>query len=245
MSDWFSVGAEAADALAASQRNTGRTKNFFTKPDESAVIRFLAPADSSLNYKRCFVKWAKGQKLLTSPQTVPDPFVEAGLKLQVAYAWKILDRRILEFETEAGEKKKVGPRILFFADGIRTRKQLQAFEKQMLEDENEARAEDGKDALTLEEFNLTSYDITVKKDKGAPWLFTAKRAKALSKDDKELIEKGDFDLQEELAPLPQAELNALLHGGAAVEAVASETPETETAYSYSDDEEDDTIKFSD
>jgi hypothetical protein len=240
---WYTVGQEAADALAASQSQFRRTKNFFTRQDqgESAVIRFLSPAKDSFNYKRAFVKWAKGQKTFTSPQTVPDPFVEAGLQLQAAFAWKVIDRRVIEFDDKTtGEKKKIGPRVLYFADGQRTRKQLLAFEKQILEDENEARAEDGKDPLGLQDFNLTSYDLTVKKEKGAPWIFTAKRPRKLSKEDQELVEKNDFDLKEELAPLETPVLKALLGSPESV----VEEKETETSYSYEDDG-DDTIKFSD
>lgn len=252
---WFSTGAEAADQVAASMI-TKRRRNFFTKAGESAVIRFLSPATQSFNYKRAFVKWAKGEKMLTSPQTVPDPFVEAGLQLQAAFAWVILDRRILEIKDQTtGETKEIGPRVLYFADGQRTRKQLIAFEKEMLISENEDRAENGLEPLTAEEFNLTSYDLKVSKDAKAPWNFVAKRAKELSAKDKELVEKaGDGQdllnvevqknwLMEELKPLPMPELNALLKGAATQQANgAVDDDDATTAYSYSSDN-DDTIKF--
>lgn len=241
---WYSEGNEAAEQMAASTGNR-RTRNFFlTDKDNGAVIRFLAPARESFNYKRAFVKWAKGQKLLTSPGTVPDPFVEAGLSLQAAFAWKVIDRRVIEFKDgTTGEDRKVGPRVLFFADGLRTRKQLLAFEREMLAQENEEREENGKEPLTLEEFNLTSYDIKVNKEPKAPWNFVAKRPKALSPADKELVEKADFELQEELKPLELAELNALLRGGATAPATVEEEDEKETPYSY--DDEDDTVTFPD
>lgn len=243
---WYSEGAEAAEQLAKSTNQVRRTKNFFTKPGESAIVRFLSPASESFNYKRAFVKWAKGEKMLTSPQTVPDPFVEAGLSLQAAFAWKVIDRRILKFkDQQTGEEKEVGPRVLYFADGQRTRKQLIAFEREMLESVNEERAEDGKEPLTLDQFNLTSYDLKVSKEKGAPWNFVAKRPKALSKADEELIEKYDFNLAEDLKPLESAELRGLLKGAGAAEgngASSSDDEEETVAYSYSDDE-DDTIKF--
>lgn len=236
---WFSTGAVAADQVAASMV-TKRRRNFFTKPGERAVLRFLSPATESFNYKRSFVKWAKGEKMLTSPQTVPDPFVEAGLQLQAAFAWLVIDRRILEFKDQStGEEKKIGPRIQYFADGQRTRKQLLAFEKDMLASVNEEREEDGKEPLTLEEFNLTSYDIAVSKDAKAPWNFTAKRPKELSKADRELVEKNSFELLEELKPLPVQELKSILGGGSSETEVASEG----VVYSYGDDD-DDTISFS-
>lgn len=248
MSDsWYSVGAQEADKLAASTQ-TRRTRNFFTKAGEIATIRFLKPANESFNYRRSFVSWAKGQKLLTSPGTQPDPFVERGLSLQAAYAWPIIDRRIFEFEdNDTGEQRKSGPRILFFADGTRTRKQLQNFEKQMLQDYNEEREENGEEPVTLAEYNLTSYDIRCSKEQKAPWNFTAKRPKSLSKEDKDLVEKAEIDLSthewlaKELAPLPVAELRALL-GGQKPE--VDESDSAGEAYSYSDDEED-TVKFED
>lgn len=253
---WFSTGAEAADQVAASMI-TKRRKNFFTKAGESAVIRFLSPATQSFNYKRSFVKWAKGEKMLTSPQTVPDPFVEAGLQLQAAFAWVILDRRVLEIKDQtSGETKEIGPRVLYFADGQRTRKQLIAFEKEMLISENEDRAENGLEPLSPEEFNLTSYDLKVSKDSKAPWNFVAKRPKELSAKDKELIEKaGDGQdllnlevqhhwLLEELKPLPMAELLGVLKGAGAGVNASDDSDDATTAYSYSSDEED-TIKFAD
>jgi len=267
---WYSVGAEAADAVAASMI-TKRRKNFFTdqKRGESATIRFLTPAAASFNYKRSFVQYARGEKMLTSPGTLPDPFVEAGLSLQASFGWWIIDRRILEFkDQQTGEDKKVGPRVLYFADGQRTRKQLLAFEQQMLVNENEDREADGKEPLTLADFNLTSYDITASKAAKAPWNFVAKRPRELSTTDLELVEKvlevpyselysaetdddgrvtaytGKFRdlLAEELAPLPLAELTALLRGQAAADTAGSSNNEETTSYSYGDDDED-TVSF--
>lgn len=237
---WYSTGAAEAEKLAQTTQNR-RTRNFFTKSGESARIRFLKPATESFNYKRAFVPWAKGQKLLTSPDSVPDPFVERGLSLQAAFAWPIIDRRIFEFTDDSGEEKKVGPRMLFFADGQRTRKQLVAFEREMLANVNEEREEEGQEPLTLEEFNLTSYDIKASKEKKAPWNFVAMRAKPLSNEDKELIEKHSINLQEELKPLPAPELKALL----VQTSVEGETStSSEETYSYSDDD-DDTVSFDD
>lgn len=239
---WYSVGEEAAEAMAASASQRKSRKNFFTTKGESARIRFLKRASESFNYKRSFVKWAQGQKLLTSPDVSPNPFQEAGLSLQAAFAWPILDKREIEIEDrDTGEKKKIGPRVLYFADGQRTRKQLIAFEKEMLAAENESRAEEGKDPLTLDDFNLTHYDLKVSKPQGAPWNFVAIRSKAeLSKAEQELIEKYSFDLAEELKPLPLSELKGLLR----TPQVDTSTEEEETVeYSYSSDEED-VIKFS-
>lgn len=251
---WYSVGAEAADQVAASMAGKKR-KNFFTKPGERATIRFLAPATKSFNYKRCFVKSAPGEKMLTSPQTVPDPFVEAGLQLQAAFGWWIIDRRILKFkDQQTGEEKEVGPRVLYFADGQRTRKQLIGFEKDQLVNANEDRAEESQDALDLEEFNLTNYDLTVSKESKAPWNLSAKRPKDLSKADHDLIEKtfgveyGELTqelmfekLAEELAPLPMAELRGVLKlNGNGAEAEDDAEP---VKYSY--DSEDDTLDFDD
>lgn len=234
---WYTEGHVEAERVAASTQQR-RVKNFFTKSGESARIRFLKPARDSFNYKRVFIKWAKGQKLFTSPGEVDDPFVKAGMQLQASFAWPIIDRRVFEFTDQTtNEEKKVGPRLLFFADGQRTRKQLLAFEKEVLAMHNEELEEEGKDPVTLDQFNLTSYDIKVSKEKGAPWNFVAMKAKPLSSDDKELLEKQSISLEEELRPLPNAELNALLNN--------SESPasEDETEYSYSDDDED-TIAFS-
>lgn len=230
---WYSEGAEAADAVAASMV-TRKRRNFFTKAGESGVVRFLRPAQDSFNYKRSFVKWAKGEKMLTSYDSPECPLVQhPNTTLQAAFAWPILDRRILKFKTDQGEEKEIGPRVLYFADGQRTRKQLIAFENQMLLDENEARAEDGHDPLTLEEYNLTSYDLTVRKDPKAPWVITAKRPKALTSKDLELIESDSFVLVEELAPLAIAELKAIL-GTSPAETSGEET----TTYSYADDDDD-------
>lgn len=239
---WYSTGHEEAEKLAQSTF-TRRTRNFFTREGESARIRFLKPASQSFNYKRSFVSWAKGQKLLTSPDTVPDPFVERGLPLQAAFAWPIIDKRIIEIEDrESGQTKKIGPRILYFADGQRTRKQLVAFEKDVLAAINEEREEEGQKPLTLEEFNLTHYDLRVSKEKKAPWNFVAVKPKPLSKEDKELIENNPIDLKEELKPLPPAELKALLGQNSSQSSSSEVEDETET-YSYSDEEED-TVKFS-
>lgn len=241
---WYSTGHEDAERLAASTV-TRRTRNFFTKPGESARIRFLRPATESFNYKRAFVPWAKGQKLLTSPDTVPDPFVERGLSLQAAFAWPIIDRRTFEIEDrDTGEKKEIGPRILYFADGQRTRKQLVAFEREMLATINEDREEEGKEPFTLAEFNLTSYDIKASKEKRAPWNFVAVTPKPLSDVDKEMMEKGAIDLREELKPLPEADLKSLLsQGDTSLSSAAADTEDESETYSYSDDD-DDTISFS-
>lgn len=249
---WYSTGSAEAEKLAASTGNRRRPRNFFTKPGERAVIRFLVPATESFNYKRAFVPWAKGQKLLTSPDSVPDPFVERGLSLQAASAWPIIDRRKVEFTTDEGEDKSFDRIVRFFADGMRTRKQLVAFERDMLDSVNEEREEDGKEPFTLEEFNLSHYDITVSKEKGAPWNFTAKRAKKLSKEDLELLEKAQLDIEKadwnkewlagELAPLPEAELVAILgQGGNEPQKVEGENA---PSYSY-DDDDDDTVSFDD
>lgn len=249
MSNWYTTEAEAADALAAASSVQRRSNKSFwiQQGKEDATIRFLLPATASFNYKRSYVPAARGQKFYTSPQTDPDPFVQAGLQLQATFAWWVLDRRVIEFEDkQTHEKKKVGPRVLFFADGQRTRKQLIAFEKAQLKAENEEREQDGKDPLKLEDFNLTHYDVTVSKDKGAPWLFTARRPRALQKADKELIEKSALDLSKEkqfeelakeLAPLPIADIRILLNQQAVAAAEDSTEEESSTPYSY-DDEED-------
>lgn len=235
---WYTVGEEAAEAMAAATQRKSR-RNFFTVKGESARIRFLARASESFNYKRSFVKWAPGQKLLTSPDVAPNPFLEAGLTLQTAFAWPILDKREIEFENDKGEKIKVGPRILYFADGTRTRKQLIALEKEMLAGENESRQEEGKEPLTLENFNLTHYDMKVSKPQGAPWNFIAVRSsKDLKAEEKEIVEKNPLDLREELKPLSMAELKGLLR----TPQVSEEAEEETVEYSYSS-EDDDTIKF--
>lgn len=250
---WYSTGEQAAEKLAATTF-TRRSRNFFTRNDEQARIRFLKPASESFNYKRCFVPWAKGQKMLTSPEVKPDPFLECGkkLNLQASAAWPILDRRVFEFEDkETGEKKKSGPRILYFADGMKTRKALVAFEKQMLANENEEREENGQEPLTLEDYNLTHYDVTASKPKGSGWLFTAKRPKALSKEDNSLIEKafGEMEsaewLARELEPLPVDEIKAILGtGGPTNNGTSTDDDDDGDSYSYSDDD-DDTVSFED
>lgn len=238
---WYSVGAENAEKLVQSAPKRRRTKNFFTRPGESAVIRFLSPASQSFNYKRAFVPWAKGQKLYTSPGVSPDPFVEAGLQLQTSFAWLILDRRVLQWKDPVtGEDKETGPRILYFADGITVRKQLLSLEKEVLANVNEERQEEGKDPLSPEEHNLTSYDIKVVKEKGSPWNFFPRKEKPLSAEDKALIKEYSFDLAEELKPYPQDELKALLRNGNG-NGVPSDNEDEGIAYSY--DSEDDTIKF--
>lgn len=238
---WYSVGEEAAEAMAASAAQRKSRKNFFTQKGESARIRFLKRASDSFNYKRSFVKWAQGQKLFTSPEVSPNPFVEAGLSIQAAFAWPILDKREIEIEDkQTGEKKKIGPRVLYFADGQRTRKQLIAFEKEMLAGENESRLEEGKDPLSLDDFNLTHYDLKVSKPKDAPWNFVAIRSKVeLSPAEQDLVEKYQIDFREELKPLPLSELRAILK----TPQVDSVDDEETVEYSYSS-EEDDVIKFS-
>lgn len=236
---WYTTGSENAEKMAASSQNR-RTRNFFTRENETATIRFLKPLNESFNYKRAFVKKAKGNKLFTSPGLLPDPFVSAGYTLQPAFAWPIIDRRVLEFNDRVtGESRKVGPRVLYFADGPRTRKQLLAFEREVLNAVNEDREQDGEEPLTLEQFNITDYDIRAQKPKDSPWIFTAKKARPLSEEDKELVEKYTFDLSEELKPLPIEQIKNIL-GTTESEEDEDETP---TAYSYSDEEED-VIKFS-
>lgn len=236
---WYSTGAAEAEKMAASSQNR-RTRNFFTREGETATIRFLKPASESFNYKRAFVKKAQGNKLFTSPGVLPDPFVQAGYQLQPAFAWHIIDRRVLEFnDRTTGESRTVGPRILYFADGPRARKQLLAFEQEVLNGVNEDRETDGADPLLLGDFNLTSYDIRVQKPKGSPWIFTAKKPRPLSDGDKELIEKYTFDLAEELKPLPLPQIQNIL---GTTETKIEEEDEP-AVYSYSDEDED-TIKFS-
>ena len=244
MSEWFSTGFEEAEKMAENATSTRRrSRNFWVKPNEEAIIRFLKPASESFNYKRAFVPWAKGQKLFTSPGTSPDPLVEAGLQLQAAFAWPILDRRIIEFEDRStGETKEIGPRFLYFADGQMTRKALLALENTVRKDINEERIEDGKEPLSESELNLTHFDVRISKaEKGwnlAP--VRGGRPKPLSDDDKEIIEKYSFDLIEELEPLPVDQLRAV------VARTSAEQPskEPETAYSYGDDTEDEPEFFS-
>lgn len=234
---WFSTGFDEAEKMASEQRSgRKRNRNFWLKPGEEAVIRFLKPARESFNYKRAFVPWAKGQKLFTSPGTQPDPLTEAGLQLQAAFAWPILDRRKFDIEVEEeGRKvtKTVGPRHIYFADGQMTRKALIALENSMRRDINEERVEEGKEPLTEEEYNLTSFDVRISKaEKG--WQIVAVRGgrpKPLSDDDKEIIEKYPVNIQEELKPLPLQELRTIVSkDGSESEA----TPET--SYSYGEDE---------
>lgn len=245
MTEWFTQGFDEAEKMAQSV-SSGRRKsrNFWLKAGEEAVIRFLKPASDSFNYKRAFVPWAKGQKLFTSPGSVPDPLAEAGLQLQAAFAWPILDRRIIEFEDKStGETKKVGPRVLFFADGQMTRKALLALENTVRKDVNEERAEEGEEPLTEQDLNITHFDIRISKaEKG--WNLAAIRGgrpKPLSEDDKETIEKYSFDLLEELEPLPIDQLRAVV---ARTDQNAVATGEKEAAYSYGDDKSDEPEFFS-
>lgn len=238
---WFSTGFEEAEKMAQSQsRLRRRNRNFWVKPGEEAIIRFLKPARDSLNYKRAFVPWVKGQKLYTSPGTAPDPLVEAGLSLQAAFAWPILDRRKFSFEVEEDGKKvqkEVGPRFLYFADGQMVRKALIALENTMRKDLNEERAEEGLDPVSGDEYNITSFDIRISKaEKG--WNLTGVRGgkpKPLSSDDKEIIEKYTFDLSEELKPLPVAELATVVAKPGGEEAAGKED-EGASSYSYGEDD---------
>lgn len=242
MTDWFSTGFDEAEKMAAAGGSRRRNRNFWTRPEEIATVRFMKPAKESFNYKRCFVPFAKGQKLYTSPGAQPDPFAEAGLQLQAAFAWPIIDRRVLELEVEEEGKtvkKEIGPRLLFFADGQRTRKALIAFENMIREQMNEERAEEGLPAYTEDEYNLTHYDIQAKKDKGSPWMFNAVRGgkvKPLSDEDQELVEKYSFDLAEELKPLPTEQIRAMLRQEPA--AAAAPASDAEAGYSYGDDARD-------
>lgn len=236
---WMTEGFDAAEKLAASAKGSRRkNRNFWTKPGEEAIIRFLKPAKETVNFKRAFVPWAKGQKLYTSPGTTPDPLLEAGLSLQAAFAWPILDRRVLEFEVEEEGKKvmkKVGPRFQYFADGQQTRKALIALEATARKDLNEERAEEGKDPLSEADYNLTHFDIRISKaDKG--WNLTPVRGgrpKPLSDQDKEIIEKYVFNIAEEIAPLGVAELRAIVSKDE-----PTSQPEAATSYSYGDDGDD-------
>lgn len=237
---WFNVGFEAAESMSAPRlRRTNR--NFWTKPEETAVVRFLSPAKDTFNFKRSFVKESKGQKYFTSPMVEPDPFVQAGYTLQSTFAWKILDRRILEFTDRNGEDQKVGPRILYLAVGHKDRKSLQAFEAQMLADYNEYLKEEGKKPVTLDQYNLTSFDIRMSKPPKGNWQFVAVRGgtpKALSKEDKKLVEENDFSLEEELKPLPMDEIKAVLNN------VRRFTPaEESTEYSYDPEQTEDEPTF--
>ena len=228
---WFSVGFEEAERMSQPSVRSSN-KNFWTKPDESAVVRFLSPAKNTVNIKRAFIPGAKGQKYYTSPMVDPDPFVEAGYNLQSTFIWKILDRRVLEFTNKNGQDMKVGPRVLYFAVGQRDRKALLAFEAQMLQDYNDQLKEDGKPLMTAEEYNISSYDVRISKPKGGAWQFIALRGgqpKALSAADKKLVEEGDFSLEEELKPLPLAYIHTMLQSlGAQAAAASTETVE----YSY-------------
>lgn len=210
---WFNTGFDEAERM--SQVGTRRSnRNFWTKPDETAVIRFLTPAKETFNLKRAFIKENKGQKYFTSPMVEPDPFIQAGYALQATFVWKILDRRVLEFTDRNGEDQKVGPRVLYFAVGQRDRKALQAYESQMLADYNEQLKEDGKKEVSVAEYNITSFDMKVSKPKGAAWQFFAVRGgqpKKLSAEDKKLIEETDFVLEEDLKPLPMPEIVQVLN----------------------------------
>lgn len=238
MSTWFTEGFEEAEKMAQQASSSRRrNRNFWVKPGEEAIIRFLKPAKESVNYKRAFVPWAKGQKLYTSPGSNPDPLLEAGLSLQASFAWPVLDRRVFDFEVEEDGKKvmkKVGPRFLYFADGQMVRKALIALEATMLKDQNEERAEEGKELLTEADYSITSFDIRISKAaKG--WNLTALRGgkpKSLTADDQEIIEKYEFSIQEEIQPLPIEELRRIV---AKDNAPASVKEEEEAGYSYGDD----------
>lgn len=242
---WYSVGFQEAEKMQIPTQRKSR-KNFWTKPGESAVLRFMTPAKDSFNYKRAYVPWAKGQKYYTSPGVAPDPFVQAGMTLQSTFAWKVIDRRVIEFDVEEEGKtvtKTVGPRLLYFADGQRTRKSLIAFENQIREDVNEERKEEGLPPLSEEEFNLTHFDVKAVKEKGAPWQFFAVRggkAKALSADDLKLADEADFDLKEELKPLSVAEITTLINLQ-----VPAEKADAGESYSYGDEEDDQPVFFKD
>lgn len=237
---WMSTGFDEAEKVAASAgRGRRKNRNFWTKPGEEAIIRFLKPAKDTINYKRAFVPWAKGQKLYTSPGAQPDPLVEAGLQLQAAFAWPILDRRVFEFDitNDEGkvERKKVGPRFLYFADGQQTRKALIALEATARKDLNEERTEEGLEPLSEAEYNLTHFDVRISKaDKG--WNITpvrGGRAKELSDHDKGIIEKYAFNIVDEIAPLATDQLRAIVSRD---EPAASEPA---TSYSYGDEESED------
>lgn len=242
---WFSVGFQEAEKMQTQTQRKSR-KNFWTKPGESAVIRFMTPAKDSFNYKRAYVPWAKGQKYYTSPGVAPDPFTQAGMQLQSTFAWKVIDRRVIEFEVqEEGQTvtKNIGPRLLYFADGQRTRKSLIAFENQIREDINEERKEEGLPPLSEEEFNLTHFDVKAVKEKGAPWQFFAVRggkAKPLSADDLKLADEHDFDLKEELRPLSVAEITTLINLQA-----PTEDKSTGESYSYGEEEDEEPVFFKD
>lgn len=252
---WYSTGAEAAEALQAASSSGKRRKDFWIQQGkEDATIRFLAPATQSFNYRRCFIKWAKGNKFATVADDAPFLSHPANLSIQNTFGWWVLDRRKFEIDDkETGEKKTIGPRVVFFADGTRTRKQLVAFEKQQLKNENEDREQDGKDALELKDFNLTHYDVSVSKDKGAPWLFTAKRSRKLSKEDLAVIDKANLPLDDiqkqhalladELAPPTSTMLASILNQAQVQEEEAS-VEEKATSYSY-DDNDDDVVSFDD
>lgn len=238
---WYSTGEVEALKLEASGQNRRARRNFFVTKDETATIRFTRPAAESFNYRRVFVKWAQGNKLYTVQDSTLPLVKQAGLQLQASFAWPIIDRRIITLNDRVtGEERSFGPRMMVFADGTKTRKQLLAFEKEQLNLYNEERQEEGLEPVTLEEYNLTSYDVRVSKAQGSPWLFTAKKPKPLSEADLELIEKQNLSLEEELAPLAPIELGAVLGTNKAHE--VDEEEET-TEYSYSD-EEDGTLSFS-
>jgi hypothetical protein len=234
MGDWFTQGFEAAEAAATQGSGGRRNHNFWTKAGEAAVVRFLSPAKETFNIKRAFLPNARGQKYFTSPMVEPDPFLQAGYSLQNTFVWKILDRRVITFTDRSDKEQTVQPRVLYFAMGQRDRKALQAFEAQMLADYNEELVESGKEAVTIDEYNITKFDIKVTKPKGQPWSFHPVRhgkPTALSSDDNETIEETDFDLAEDLKPLPLEEIKQIL-GQNVQSSSQSSTSSEESSYSY-------------
>jgi site-specific DNA-cytosine methylase len=236
LSDWFTEGFEAAEAAASQSSRGGRNHNFWTKDGEAAVVRFLSSSKDTFNIKRAFIKEAKGQKYFTSPMSQPDPFIQAGYPLQNTFIWKILDRRVLTFTDRANNEQTIQPRVLYFAMGQRDRKALQAFEAQMLADYNEELVEAGKQPVTDADYNITKFDMKVSKPKGQPWMFhPVRRGKptALDAADLQIIEDTDFDLAEELKPLPMEQILQVI--GQQVSPVSS-TSDTGSTYSYDPDE---------
>lgn len=230
--DWMTRGFEEAEKMVRNTVRRKRQRNFWTYPGERAKIRFLRSAKDSVNFKRCFVPWIQGNKFLTSPDVQPNPFIEAGRNLQPAFAWPIIDRRILEIEQEGEETKNIGPRILYFAEGPKTRRALIAFENEIRAQINEEREADGLEPFTEEQYNLTSFDLRVVKEKGAPWQFLPVKGgepKELSDEDKKLIEENPINLEMELEPLPLEDIKQLLIRP------TSESAEPAEPYSYEGD----------
>lgn len=210
---WFTEGFEAAEQ-AAQSGSRSKNHNFWTKPDEVAQVRFLTPAKDTFNIKRAFIPSARGQKYFTSPMVEPDPFLQAGYSLQTTFVWKVLDKRTVTFTDRANKEQSVGPRVLYFAVGQRDRKALQAFEAQMLADYNEELVEAGKPPVTIDDYNITAFDIKMQKAKSSPWMFSAvRRGKptAISAEEREVIKETDFDLAEDLKPLSLDEIRQVLN----------------------------------